>query len=280
MARARIGKRQPVAPADRAAGAAPARKCGRSTRRCLTCTHHRRAHTNGADRCVEPKCKCVRFVAKPCAQPALENGACRLHGGLSLAGAAHPNFRHGGRSKYLQYMHGKLAEKYQAATTDPDLISLSAELALTEARIADVLEQMDFTASRARWSAAAQALEQLQAAAKAGRAVDVAAASDRLQQVLRAGAADSDAGAQLSDLTDLKRRLAEGQARIVRDTHQMLSMNQLLTIISQVVDVVSRNVKDPREVSAVVTDLKGLVGEGIGPQIGAVHSGGGGSGGG
>ena len=43
----------------------------------------------------------------PCRQPAMENGRCRLHGGLSLFGLCHPNLIHGRRSKYLP--HGLIA---------------------------------------------------------------------------------------------------------------------------------------------------------------------------
>jgi hypothetical protein len=35
-----------------------------------------------------------------CRAPAMPNGRCRIHGGLSLGGIAHPNFKHGRRSKY------------------------------------------------------------------------------------------------------------------------------------------------------------------------------------
>jgi hypothetical protein len=37
---------------------------------------------------------CKRSARQP-------QGRCRLHGGLSLGGVAHPNFKHGRRSKYL-----------------------------------------------------------------------------------------------------------------------------------------------------------------------------------
>jgi hypothetical protein len=36
-----------------------------------------------------------------CRAPAMPNGRCRIHGGLSLGGIAHPNYKHGGRSKYF-----------------------------------------------------------------------------------------------------------------------------------------------------------------------------------
>ena len=35
----------------------------------------------------------------PCQKYGMLNGKCRLHGGLSLSGQQHPNFKHGRRSK-------------------------------------------------------------------------------------------------------------------------------------------------------------------------------------
>ena len=42
-----------------------------------------------------------RGKAETCRAPAMPNGRCRIHGGLSLGGIAHPNFKHGRRSKYF-----------------------------------------------------------------------------------------------------------------------------------------------------------------------------------
>ena len=35
----------------------------------------------------------------PCQKYGMLNGKCRLHGGLSLSGQQHPNYKHGRRSK-------------------------------------------------------------------------------------------------------------------------------------------------------------------------------------
>jgi hypothetical protein len=40
---------------------------------------------------------CKRLARQP-------QGRCRLHGGLSLYGIGHPNYKHGKRSKYLEWL--------------------------------------------------------------------------------------------------------------------------------------------------------------------------------
>ncbi len=45
-------------------------------------------------------CGAKTRVGSPCQKPPLQGKErCRLHGGLSLQGSSHPNYRHGNRSK-------------------------------------------------------------------------------------------------------------------------------------------------------------------------------------
>src|SRR5262245_13255246 len=67
--------------------------------------------------------KC-RGKDKRCRQPALQNGRCRLHGGLTPGGMASPHYRHGMRSKYLRDfppLPPPPPEERQLASQDPDL---------------------------------------------------------------------------------------------------------------------------------------------------------------
>jgi hypothetical protein len=53
-------------------------------------------------------CAARTRAGHPCRQPAMRNGRCRQHGGLSLRGLAHPGFKHGRRSRYVP--HGLIEE--------------------------------------------------------------------------------------------------------------------------------------------------------------------------
>src|SRR5215212_8598437 len=56
-----------------------------------------------------------------CAKHLMSNGRCERHGGKSLAGAAHPDFRHGRDSKYLL---ARLQEEYERNVKDETLRTL------------------------------------------------------------------------------------------------------------------------------------------------------------
>jgi hypothetical protein len=56
---------------------------------------------------------------------------------------AHPNFRHGRRSKYLKHLPRGLGAAYKAALAGPKLLSLKDDLALLEARQIELLKGAD-----------------------------------------------------------------------------------------------------------------------------------------
>lgn len=71
----------------------------------------------------------------PCKRRPCENGRCALHGGKSLKGADHPNFKHG---IYTQYIPDSIRDK-TALFLDADPFDLTSELALLRSLLADLL---------------------------------------------------------------------------------------------------------------------------------------------
>jgi hypothetical protein len=77
-----------------------------------------------------------------CQRPPLAGKTrCRLHGGCSLAGMAHPNFKHGQRSKYLKALPRDLQAAYKQLQGKA-LVGLEEELGLITLRIHELLGQL------------------------------------------------------------------------------------------------------------------------------------------
>lgn len=55
------------------------------------------------------KCGARTRRGTPCRSPAMKNGRCRIHGGLSLAGKESPRYRHG------HYTREAIAERHEIA---------------------------------------------------------------------------------------------------------------------------------------------------------------------
>lgn len=65
---------------------------------------------------------------------------CYHHGGKSLKGIAHPNFKDGLRSKH---MPKPLKEAFDLAVKDPGLLDLTGSIATQEAIVVDLLDSLD-----------------------------------------------------------------------------------------------------------------------------------------
>jgi hypothetical protein len=84
------------------------------------------------------RCNAKRRNGEPCRKYAIKGAArCRLHGGKSLKSFAHPSFKAGKHSKFLPQ---QLRRDYEATLQDPELLSLRDAIALTEARVVDLLQ--------------------------------------------------------------------------------------------------------------------------------------------
>src|ERR1051326_2633693 len=64
---------------------------------------------------------------------------CRLHGGASLRGVAHPGAKD---LRYSKDLPADLKRRYEEAQRDPNLIELRAETALIDALIAEQLKEL------------------------------------------------------------------------------------------------------------------------------------------
>lgn len=91
-------------------------------------------------------CGAKNRSGQPCKRPAgwgtdhVGTGKCKLHGGASLKGAQHPNFKTGVNSIYRDYLPDGIKSKVEAFE-NADPLDLTHELAVTRALLADFLSR-------------------------------------------------------------------------------------------------------------------------------------------
>jgi hypothetical protein len=88
-------------------------------------------------------------TGQSCRGLAMANGRCRVHGGGMASGALHPAFKHGRFSKALP---ARLAQKFQAALDDPELLSMRSSVAILSTRIVEIAERFDAGGSGELWA--------------------------------------------------------------------------------------------------------------------------------
>jgi hypothetical protein len=194
----------------------------------------------------------------PCERsPVRGRTRCRVHGGKTLVGTACPNFRLG---RYSKYVPERLREQYEAAEDDAELLSLRSELALTDARLIDLLARVNTGERGQLWADLRRAHREFTGAKRGQDVARMQTALARMEELIDSAADDHQAWAAIGELIEQRRKLAESEAKRMASLHQMMTKEEALLMAHQVIDIMTRHVTDKKVLSAVIVDMQRLVG--------------------
>lgn len=197
-------------------------------------------------------------TGQPCRQPAMRGKTvCRLHGGKSLAGPASPTWIDGRHSKVLPQ---RLLADYQATLADPERLTLTAELAIVDARLADVLRRVDAGESGRLWRLLRQSWRDFEAARDAGDGAAAAQALSAHGQLLARGHGDWAAWQDALLLIGQRKSLAESERKRAVEAQQVIGVEVAMGLLAQLVDAVTRHVREDAVLRAIVDEYARLVG--------------------
>lgn len=146
---------------------------------------------------------------------------CKKHGGASPSGPASPHFKHG---RYSRSLPARLAEHYHDFRANPRLLSLSDEIAVHQARLAEQLAQVDTGESGATWQQLKQTLDAFSTAQQAGDYPTMNGHFATLKQLVLTG---SESTKQWDEI----RRTSETLCKLVQtETKTLLGLQQLITV--------------------------------------------------
>ena len=181
---------------------------------------------------------------------------CHIHGGKSLSGPASPSFKTG---RYSKFLPSRLADRYQEARTDDELLSLREEIALLDARMADLLGQVSTGEAGEHW----RKLNDLyQFILRAGRSKDTEGLNTgmaRMGTVLREAKDSYETWDEVGKLLEQRRRLVESERRRYVEMQQVITADRAMLLISALVDIVRQHVDDRSILAAISTDVGKLI---------------------
>jgi hypothetical protein len=180
---------------------------------------------------------------------------CNIHGGRSPVGIAVNTFRTG---RYSKYLPERLAERYREATADGELLALREDIALIDARLADVLGRVDSGESGATWKACRDTLAEYRTAKDALKYVEANAALDRLAELIDHGLEDYAAWADVRSLVDQRARLVANERRRLVEMQQMITAERAMTMLGAVVAIIRRHIRDRETLAAISADFGAL----------------------
>lgn len=170
----------------------------------------------------------------------MENGRCRVHGGATPHGADSPHARH---LRYSAYLPPQLLERAIEALRDPELLSLEPNIAVLDARIGQLFEQMG--AERAQleeqWEAVQAAYRALQQAeARGGEEQRLAALRGLLQALEQPRRAPGAAAlwAQVLQLKDQRRKMQIAEVQRLAKAQGVVTVEQAMGLLTALAEIV------------------------------------------
>lgn len=191
-----------------------------------------------------------------CKQPALPNGRCHYHGGKSLAGLASPTYQTG---RYSKVLPARLAGRYAEAQADAALLELRDDIALTDARLVDLLGRVDTGESGALWQALQALRLDVIAYKRAGDTVKMAEALNALLDTIGQAHADYRAWAEIGAVLDQRRRLVESERKRLVEMQQTLTVEKAMLLIGAIGGIIKAHVDDRAILAKISADISALV---------------------
>lgn len=189
----------------------------------------------------QPECGAKTREGGRCKNRAVFGGQrCRMHGGKTPRGAAHPNTKHG---RYSIDLPTRLSERFGEALNDQALYDLRAEAALLQVRIGDLLKRVDTGESGHLWSMVGEAWAAYMRVLDLNRdAAEIEEKRAYVAKLIESGMTDYRAWKEILQSIDRKARLADLDRRQQYEMGLMISAPQVATLMLRMTNVFRRNV--------------------------------------
>lgn len=212
------------------------------------------------------RCKALAKSTRERCRQAVVPGkkVCHYHGGKTPGGIASPHYKTG---RYSKYLPSRMRARYEEAKADPDLLELRSEIALTDARISELVGRVDSGESGALWGQLSELTDKADTARIRGDTAGLAAVLNILFDAIRGGVQDWATWAEVFGLLEVRRRLVESERKRLVEMHQMVQVERAMVLVDQLALSVREHVVANCDsgvarlvLSGVQTDIARIVG--------------------
>lgn len=168
---------------------------------------------------------------------------CKKHLGKAygLKGPASPGFKNGAHSRYLPLRY---VEAYERSLADPSVLSLRKQLALIDAREAELIGRLSTVESGAGWQSVREAFEKVRRALAEGNEALVRDGLIAMQRTIEEGLSDESQWRQLFDVVSIRQRLIESEQRALLAAGSMISAEQVTLLAARFASLAVRYISD------------------------------------
>ena len=208
--------------------------------------------------CKVKKCK---TTGKPCPNPAV-NGydVCGVHGGRTPSGKASANYKGRGYSRNLPT---RLADQYEDAITNPELLSLRSDIALLDVRIGETIENIDIGPIGDLWGAVRKTFLGQQTAMQSGDSIETIKFSQELDMLTNRGFMDYINWNEIRGLLQERARLVALENKIMNDADLKVAAEQVMLLVAAIANVVMEHVADNKTRAKITRGIDILISSGV-----------------
>jgi len=198
---------------------------------------------------------------------------CTTHGAKSLKGAASPTFEHG---RYSKYVPKALAGRIEEALTDPELLNLSDDIAVANARVTMLLEELHGAGGIESWDRLGDLYALLVSAMRTGDVATITENLNSMGEIIQDARADHRTWGRIQGAQDHKIRIVNSEHKRRIDMEMLLGRDELIMIIDRLYDIfiysLQRHITDGSIYRSILSDasqeIRRLVSGDVGAKTG------------
>jgi hypothetical protein len=195
----------------------------------------------------------------PCKRRAVTGyTVCCVHG-AGKPGIGRPGGRPIVNGRWSKYLPNRLAEKYNEASKDPELLNLRQDIGLIDARVSDVLSRVDTGEAGAMWKAAKDYYRSIEAAIAESDPIAMRVGMNQLGEVLGKGIGDWAAWNEVIGLLEQRRKLVDTERKRLIDMNQMISSEKAVLMITAITSVIREKVTDREVMNSIIYGIRALM---------------------
>ncbi len=197
--------------------------------------------------------KCIAFAVGG-------KDVCWVHGGATPSGRASVHYKGKGYSRNLPT---RLADQYESAITNPDLLSLRSDIALLDVRIGETIENIDTGPIGELWGAVRKVFLEQQTAMQSGDSIETIKATQELDMLTKTGFMDYINWNEIRGLLQERAGLVAKENKMLNDANLTVTAEKVMLLVAAIASVVMDNVADTKVRAKITRDIDVLISSGV-----------------
>lgn len=205
---------------------------------------------DGQQRCKawlrEKDRQCGSFACK-------ESDVCMSHGAAAIRlGPAHHNWKHG---RYSKLVPNNLKEVYETSVTDPEILVQRDSIALCDARMGELLEQLSESPSPP-WKEAGREVAKLRTALAKEDPKALHDVIDTLDEMIKAGSSTDRTWEKIFQAMKRRGDSVEQERRRLEAQKAYITGPQVVALATRMVDLASKYIDDRAHLALFIEEVK------------------------